>query len=208
VTDLMQKTADKPLQVDGVRETYEGPDARLYRVEGALPRAWVVGTQRVVGSEGDALEAVTSPEFDARGVAVTEERVDGLAQESSGAAAQAGDADIVHYGPERVEIRARSERPGLLVLSDNYYPGWKAKVDGEAVDVERVDYLFRGVPVPAGTSTVEFVYEPLSWRVGWIVSLLALIGIVAAAVIGRRRRMAAGGSRPRTPAPPGRSASG
>ena len=194
VTDLMQKTADKPLQVEGVRKTYEGPDARLYRVDGALPRAWVVGTQRVVGSEGDALEAVTSPEFDARGVAVTEDRVDGLAQESSGAAGPAGAADIVHYGPERVTIRARSERPGLLVLSDNYYPGWKAKVDGEAVDVERVDYLFRGVPVPAGTSTVEFVYEPLSWRVGWIVSLLALIGIAAAAVIGvgRRRRSASG----------------
>ena len=186
----MQKTADKPLQVEGVRVTYEGPDARLYRVDGALPRAWVVGTQRVVGSEGEALQAVTSPEFDARGVAVTEQRVDGLAQERSGAAGQAGEADIVHYGPERVEIQARSQRPGLLVLSDNYYPGWKAKVDGKPVDVERVDYLFRGVRVPAGASTVEFFYEPLSWRVGWIVSLLALLGIAAAAVVGRRRRLA------------------
>jgi uncharacterized membrane protein YfhO len=87
-----------------------------------------------------------------------------------------------------VTIRARSQRPGLLVLSDNYYPGWKAKVDGEPADVERVDYLFRGVRVPAGASTVEFRYEPLSWRIGWIVSLVSLVGLLAAIVLGMRRR--------------------
>ena len=46
------------------------------------------------------------------------------------------------------------------------------------------------MPIGAGEHTVEFRYEPLSWRVGWIVSLLALIGIVAAVVIGLRRRRA------------------
>ena len=57
--------------------------------------------------------------------------------------------------------------------------------------IERVDYLLRGIPVPEGASTVELRYEPLSFRIGWIVSLLALAGIAVALVLHRRRRRAA-----------------
>jgi hypothetical protein len=183
VSELQQKPTDPRLKVDGVRLTYQGPDARLYRVEGALPRAFVVGGQHVVGSDSEALATVTSPLFDPRGAAVTEKRVAGVGDRGAGGAAR-----IVKYEPERVQIRARSNGPGLLVLSDNYYPGWKATVDGHDVPVERVDYLLRGVPLGAGEHTVEFRYEPASWRIGWIISLLALIGLVAAVVVGRRRR--------------------
>ncbi len=80
----------------------------------------------------------------------------------------------------------------MLVLSDNWYPGWKATVDGRDADVERVDYLFRGVRLGAGTHTVEFRYEPLSFRIGWIVSLIALLGLVAAVALGARRRARTG----------------
>jgi hypothetical protein len=184
VTDLQQSPRDRPLRADGVRLSYDGPDARLYRVDGALPRAFVVPAQQVVDGDAAAFAAVTSPGFDPRAAAVTEERIAGLPEAASGG----GPGRIVRYEPERVVVRADSAGPGLLVLSDNYYPGWKAKVDGKPVDVERVDYLLRGVPVGDGTHTVEFTYEPLSWRIGWIISLLALIGIVAAVVVGRRRR--------------------
>jgi uncharacterized membrane protein YfhO len=87
-----------------------------------------------------------------------------------------------------VVVRADADRPALLVLTDSWFPGWKATVDGEPVEIERVDYLIRGVPVPAGAHTIEFTYEPASWRAGWIVSALALAAILAAAAIGWRRR--------------------
>ena len=70
-----------------------------------------------------------------------------------------------------VAVGAGARGASLLVLTDVHYPGWKATVDGRPADVERVNYLLRGVAVPAGTHRVEFRYEPLSWRVGWIVSL-------------------------------------
>ncbi len=187
VTDLMQSPRDEPLDDDAVRMTYDGPDARLYRVDGALPRAFVVGDQQVASGATAAFDAVTSASFDPRSVAVTEERVDGL---SGG---RGGSARIERYEPERVTVRARSDGPGLLVLSDNWYPGWKAKVDGEPVDIERVDYLLRGVPIGSGSHTVEFSYEPLSWRIGWIVTVLALLGLAAALAVGVRRRRAATG---------------
>jgi uncharacterized membrane protein YfhO len=76
------------------------------------------------------------------------------------------------------------------VLTDVHYPGWKVTLDGEPADLHRVDYLLRGTTLPPGRHRVEFRYEPLSWRVGWIVSLVALIALaagVAAAMLRRRR---------------------
>jgi uncharacterized membrane protein YfhO len=75
-----------------------------------------------------------------------------------------------------------------------HYPGWKVTLDGEPADLHRVDYLLRGTTLPPGSHRVEFRYEPLSWRIGWIVSLLGLVGLVAAVGVAlrRRRRGAAG----------------
>jgi Bacterial membrane protein YfhO len=174
-----------PLQSPELKQVYDGPDARVYGVSGALPRVFVVGGQRVVGGGGEALDAVTSAGFDGRRVAVTERRVAGVPVGEGGGG---GVARVVSYEPERVVVRARSRGDGLLVLGDNWFPGWKARVDGRDVDVERVDYLFRGVRLGPGAHTVEFRYEPLSWRVGWIVSLVSLLGLAVALIAGTRRR--------------------
>jgi uncharacterized membrane protein YfhO len=92
-------------------------------------------------------------------------------------------------------VETSAARPALLVLTDSWFPGWKAKVNGEELPVERVDYVIRGVPIPAGESRVEFTYEPASWRAGWIVSGLALLVILAATGIGWRRSRGAGRAR-------------
>ena len=78
---------------------------------------------------------------------------------------------------------ARSSRPappgpGMLVVTESWAPGWHAVMGGEELKVERVDYLYRGVRVPAGTHIVEFTYRPLSWRIGWIVSLVAFVALL------------------------------
>jgi hypothetical protein len=183
---VLQPTFDPEIQVPGLELVHPGPDARLYELEGAAPRATVVGAQRVAGSPDEALDAVTDPGFDPTRLVVTEERLPGLA-ESEGA--PAGSARIVRTEADRLEVVADAERDGLLVVSDAWFPGWTATVDGRPADVERVNYVFRGVRVRAGTHVVEFAYRPLSWRVGWIVSLLALLGIAAAvAPLPRRAR--------------------
>jgi uncharacterized membrane protein YfhO len=94
----------------------------------------------------------------------------------------------VSYDAERAAVEVSAARRSVLVLTDTYFPGWKARVDGEPVDIERVDYVLRGVPVAAGTHRVEFRYEPASWRLGWIASLLAAIALAATALIGLRAR--------------------
>jgi len=172
-----------PLRARGLRLVYDGADARVYRVVGALPRAFVVPVQRVVSGGDEALAAVTAPGFDGRRVAVTEGRVAGVPVSGSGVGSV---GRVVRYEPERVVVRASGS--GLLVLSDNWFPGWRASVDGREVPVERVDYLFRGVRLGPGEHTVEFRYRPLSWRLGWIVSLVSLALLALALIAGTRRR--------------------
>jgi hypothetical protein len=195
VSDLLQYPDTKRPPFPGLRLTYSGPDARIYRNPNALPRTFLVGGQQVVAGGDAALAAVTAPGFDARRVAVTERQVPGLPVGSS-SSSQPGTARLASYGNERAEVAVRARTSSLLVLTDVYFPGWKATVDGRSADIERVDYLLRGVRVPPGAHTVEFSYEPASWRIGWIISLLAILATAGVGLVGLRRRRADNGGRP------------
>jgi hypothetical protein len=157
--------------VPGWEVSYDGPDARLYANPHALPRTWVVGAERVVPHEDAALDAILDPGFDARETAIV-----GRPLDISGE----GEAEIVRYEPDRVELSATTDGRALVVLSDVHMPGWKATVDGREASVERVDYLLRGIPVEAGEHRIVLEYAPASWRIGWILSLVAAFGLLAA----------------------------
>jgi len=86
------------------------------------------------------------------------------------------DALLTRYEPERVDIRARLCAPGLLVLLDAWYPGWVALVDGTVAPILRVNYYFRGVMLPAGEHTVQYVYQPRS--LAWGAGVTAVSGII------------------------------
>ena len=92
-------------------------------------------------------------------------------------------------------MRTESAHDALLVLSDTHYPGWRATVDGRTAAIHRVDYILRGVSVPAGEHKVDFRYEPASWRAGAIVTvatflalLLVLVGPRWQVLVPHRRR--------------------
>jgi hypothetical protein len=187
VSDFIQDAGDKPLRGSRLRVAYRGRDAVVYRNPDALPRVFLVGGQRTVGSAEAALAAATAPGFQGRRVAVTEREVPGLPQ-AGGAPAPSGSARLVSYENQRVVADSDATRRSMLVLTDLKFPGWKATVDGKPATIERVDYLLRGVVVPPGRHRVEFSYEPASFRAGWIISLLALIALVAAVVVGVRAR--------------------
>jgi hypothetical protein len=202
VSDVLQAPTDARLRLPGLSVAYSGSDGRVYRNAAALPRVFLVDRQRTVSNGDAALAAVKSPDLDVRRVAVTEQPLADLADEDDGTAGPAGSARLVSYGRERVTARTSARRPSLLVLTDVHYPGWKAYVDGRQTTVERVDYVLRGVRVPAGAHEVVFVYQPASWRAGWIVSALALAFVIGLALLGLlrgRRRAGAGAAPPRAP---------
>jgi hypothetical protein len=90
--------------------------------------------------------------------------------------------------PERVEIDATPSADGLLVLSDTFYPGWRATVDGSEVEIFRANGLFRAVRIPAGPHRVVFEYAPRSLRRGAWLSGLSLLALATVPLLARRFR--------------------
>lgn len=193
VRDILEQKHEPPLDVPGLRVAYDGPDATIYSNPGALPRTWLVTGQRVVRSGSRELTMIGSADFDPRRDVITEHPIAGLSSSPATGPAP-GKAHITYYGAERVTITARADRPAELVLSDTYYPGWHVTVNGRTEPIERVDYLLRGVAVPAGTDRIVFTYAPASFLEGWTLSLAATVLLVAAVAVTlllRRRRRAA-----------------
>jgi uncharacterized membrane protein YfhO len=97
---------------------------------------------------------------------------------------------VVAYAPEWIAIEATLKAPGYLILSDAWYPGWQATVDGEQATIERANTMFRAIYLPAGQHEVNLNYRPASLRAGIVISAIALLGLVAAAAWTRRSQQA------------------
>lgn len=83
-----------------------------------------------------------------------------------------GRVEVSEYLPDRVRLSVEASRPGVVMLSDNDFPGWQAFLDGRPVKTLRSWFTFRAVEVPAGNSVVEFRYRPWPLRLGVVVSAL------------------------------------
>ena len=86
--------------------------------------------------------------------------------------------EVVKYEPQEVVLEARLNRPGIVVLADVFYPGWKLWVDGEPTEILRVNRVMRGAAVDAGTHRLVYRYEPMSFRVGQALSGVGLAGLL------------------------------
>jgi len=98
------------------------------------------------------------------------------------------EAKVTRYKPNGIELETRNPRDGFLVLSEVYYRGWEAWIDGKRAPVEKVNYLLRGLFVPAGDHRIEFVYRAHSFRNGAAWSLLGALLLLAGAGAGKVSR--------------------
>ena len=90
---------------------------------------------------------------------------------------------IVKIDKGLMEIQAKTAHPAFLVVSDTYYPGWTATINGVFAHLYRTNYLFRGLLVPSGTSTVRMKYKPASFRWGLIITAGSFLLIVFVAAL-------------------------
>ena len=160
----------------------------------ALPRITVVEHYAVVTDTGRAvIDSVSSMHRDPREFTFLD-REPGTKLGPVGGAI----ADLVEYSLHRVRVRVTTPGAGLLRLADQWYPDWKAYVDGKPVPILRADHVLRAVVVPAGTHLVDFRFESASLRQGLMLSLvsvgLALVLLGVGLFAGRRRGAASGAS--------------
>ena len=151
----------------------------------ALPRAWIVHSA-IEASQSETLKQLGSGGVDPRQTALLERTPPDLDRPEDPSADR---ATVTEYEADRIRLETATGARGLLVLSEAYYPAWKAYVDGESVPLYAADHVLRAVPVPAGEHSVELRYESWSLRTGLAISLaayLALLLLVAATA--RRHR--------------------
>jgi hypothetical protein len=149
----------------------EDPAINIYLNQDALARVLFVGQAVVVPSHDAAWEAIRADDFEPATTVILE---GGQPLNTEPISA----LSILQYGIDTVTIAVETDQPGYLVLSDAYYPGWQASVDGQSAAIERANYAFRAVYVPAGQHIIQFVFEPLIWKVGLIVSGVTLFALM------------------------------
>jgi hypothetical protein len=169
-----------------------GPHATsVYENRRAFPRAWLTHRVEVEPDPAARPPRLADPAFDARATALLAAPLPPDQPLPAVPPPQAHDTvTLTHYAAETVEIATRSPAAGVLVLADQAFPGWAATVDGAPTPLVTTDHALRGVYVPAGSHTVRFSYEPLSFRLGAGISGIALVilaGLLVGWPIGRRK---------------------
>jgi len=162
---------------------------RIYENLRTMPRAWLT-THAQVAYEGDQLKMIRGhlPGFDPRATALvdheTAAKLDpsllqtGL-QTSAESSPANSNASVLHRTPTNLVMETEAAKPSLLVMSEMFYPGWQAKVDGREVDLLRVNYNLRGVSVEAGKHRVELSYRPRALFWGAVVTLATALCLLA-----------------------------
>jgi hypothetical protein len=164
-------------------------DYTVYENRRAQPLAWIVSDVRSI-ADTTAVEVVHRGQlpdgslFDPQRAAL----VDGADGPAPGPfAAGSGDARVEAVEDGRISVRVSTSSGGYLVLSENFYPGWRARIDGNAAGVRRTNISMQGVTVPAGQHTVVFELISNTQRAGAAVSIAGLL-VCAALVAADLRR--------------------
>jgi len=146
---------------------------RIFEVDHPLPRAYTVSGFTIAANAREALREVVSDGFPLAERAVLEQNPETALSPS--ATTEVTDAE---YETDEVRVRTAGSGPALLVLTDRFYPGWKATVNEIETPILRANGVFRAVVVPSGVAEVVFRFDPLSVKIGaWVSAVSMLIAM-------------------------------
>lgn len=152
---------------------------QVFQNTAAMPRAFLVNQYVVQTNPQKILDTMFNVNFNLRQAVVLE-------QNPKVKLSGQGAAKIINYSSEKITITTSSNGNNLLFLSDAYYPGWQAYVDGQKAPIYRADYAFRSIYVPAGKHQIEFIYSPLSFKLGVLLAVLGLLAIFVYSIIWKK----------------------
>ena len=178
----------RQLEIPEIKLVKEFPEhfSWLYEIPNPVPRVYVVSHPIYDQDPMSTLRRLASDDFDPRREVVVDAPTRVTPQVSF-----RGDARIKLYQNDQVQIDAQLNEPGMLVLTDAFYPGWKAFVDGKEQKILRANYLFRAVELGPGNHNVEFVYDPISFKIGLLISSLPAALLIVVPAVGWMRRKSA-----------------
>jgi len=199
IQQILGPTAAQSL-VAGPARNARGSMVYLYRFAGDNPPAWVAAGGLKADDDASLatlLDARFSSDMLRRVAFVdTASRIQALAGPDAVPAASRIQAQVERPTHSSIVVRLSepAQQGNILVVSENFYPGWHAEVDGQEVATERANYVLTGVPLPAGAREIRLQFRDPKYDIGRAITFAALALALIAAVIGilldRRRRPA------------------
>ncbi len=175
-TDLMNtRYTIRPVSAkdaETVPAVYQDSAWKVYERPNAFPRAWVVHATAVEPEREKLLARLDAS--NARRIALIETPLDISLDAASGPGNEQATLRVAPQGREEVDVHANGR--ALLVLSELFYPGWKATVNGRQARIWKVDGGLRGIVVPDGYSRVSLHYLPMSFFAGFTLTSIAFLG--------------------------------
>ncbi|MBL7176165.1 MAG: YfhO family protein [Desulfobacteraceae bacterium] len=167
-----------------------GKAIKIYQNLDCLPRAFLVAKYRVLSSEQEFKDILSSKEFNPREVVLLEEEPEDI--NYSGDDFPSRDITekvaVREYRNNSISLRVSLPKPRFLFMSEMYYPGWKAYVDGEEKKIYRANYAFRAIALNPGVHQIEFIYRPWTFWSGLAISAATIIGLMVLGVVTYRKK--------------------
>jgi hypothetical protein len=167
----------------------------VYRNDLAASRVFLVKDVQIVPDKAGLFRRMRDPSYDPLQVAAAESGSDTARDGDAKSTDGLGHASVVERQANSVTVDVNTTSDCYLVLSDAYYPGWKAEMNGRTAEIFPAYYAFRGLPVPRGRHTVRFRYEPWSFYTGLLASVLTMAASVLVSVWMLTKRRGSGASR-------------
>ncbi len=170
----------QPLNLPWTKQVYEADGIYVHQNLSYLPRAFPVYSWQVEKDQNQVLEELKKSDFDIRRKIFLAEAPPNLPSDTAGISLESViPAKVSDYTINRFKVDADMPRDGFLFLSENYYPAWKAYVDGRETKIYRADYLFRAVYLSRGRHSVQFVFDSPIYKLAKTWTLLTSLAVLA-----------------------------
>ena len=155
----------------------------VYENKNALPRAFFVNDVKILNSKDKIFKYFKSNKFNPAKTAILEEEPEFAIQ-----ASEKNKVNVESTGIHHIKLKASVAAPALMVLSEIYYPaGWNAYVDGVKTKIHKTNYILRSIFLQPGEHNIEFKFEPSSFKLGLLISLITFLLLIAALVLSIRK---------------------
>jgi len=163
------KDYDNTFPQDVYKLAWQKPPWQIYENKDAFPRFFIASDYRVYKKKLEVLKNIYNKDLDLKKVLLLESEPSISIDKNS-----KGSATLLSYTPNKIVFSTQSSGNSFLFLSDNYFPQWRALIDGKDSEVLIADYTFKAVPVSKGVHKVELIYSSIYFLLGAKISLITL----------------------------------
>ncbi len=159
----------------------------LYKNLSAFNRAFMIYNYAVADGDQQALDLLHAYSGQLNKIAIVF-RKDAQAMPPTAGTQGTYKIDFIKYTPGYIKMTCNTSQPGLFFISDTYFPGWHARVDGKKTKIIRADYAFQGLWLTQGTHIIELNYDPASFKYGALLSIIGILSLIGFYFIAFRKK--------------------